>query len=136
MLKSLLAEKVADNNTTVVIASHNLRELEDLCDRLCLMHRGHMMLERGIDDLRHGLRKVQVAFTELPYKPNIFEGINAINITRNGNIFNLTIKGTEEEFMPKLKALNPAFVSAIPLTLEEIFISEMGEAGYDIHSIL
>lgn len=136
MLKSLLAEKVADNNTTVVIASHNLRELEDLCDRLCLMHRGHMMLERGIDDLRHGLRKVQVAFTELPYKPNIFEGINAINITRNGNIFNLTIKGTEEEFMPKLKALNPAFVSAIPLTLEEIFISEMGAAGYDIHSIL
>ena len=129
-------EKVADNNTTVVIASHNLRELEDLCDRLCLMHRGHMMLERGIDDLRHGLRKVQVAFTELPYKPNIFEGINAINITRNGNIFNLTIKGTEEEFMPKLKALNPAFVSAIPLTLEEIFISEMGAAGYDIHSIL
>ena len=136
MLKSLLAEKVADNNTTVVIASHNLRELEDLCDRLCLMHRGHMLLERGIDDLRHGLRKVQVAFTELPYKPNIFEGINAINITRNGNIFNLTIKGTEEEFMPKLKALNPAFVSAIPLTLEEIFISEMGAAGYDIHSIL
>lgn len=136
MLKSLLAEKVADNKTTVVIASHNLRELEDLCDRLCLMHRGHMMLERGIDDLRHGLRKVQVAFTELPYKPNIFEGINAINITRNGNIFNLTIKGTEEEFMPKLKALNPAFVSAIPLTLEEIFISEMGAAGYDIHSIL
>ena len=95
-----------------------------------------MLLERGIDDLRHGLRKVQVAFSELPYKPNIFEGINAINITQNGNIFNLTIKGTEEEFMPKLKALNPAFVSAIPLTLEEIFISEMGAAGYDIHSIL
>lgn len=94
----------------------------------------------GLDPVvRHMLKSLlaeKVAFTELPYKPNIFEGINAINITRNGNIFNLTIKGTEEEFMPKLKALNPAFVSAIPLTLEEIFISEMGAAGYDIHSIL
>lgn len=136
MLKGILIKKVADNSTTVVIASHNLRELEDLCDRLCLMHRGKMLFERGIDDLRTGLRKVQIAFTELPYKPNLFEGINVVNLTRNGNIFNVTIKGTEQEFMPKLKALNPAFVSAIPLTLEEIFISEMGAAGYDIQSIL
>lgn len=136
MLKGILIKKVADNSTTVVIASHNLRELEDLCDRLCLMHRGKMLFERGIDDLRTGLRKVQIAFTELPYKPNLFEGINVVNLTRNGNIFNVTIKGTEQEFMPRLKALNPAFVSAIPLTLEEIFISEMGAAGYDIQSIL
>ena len=109
-----------------------------MCDRLLLAFSAHvgdaMMLERGIDDLRHGLRKVQVAFTELPYKPNIFEGINAINITRNGNIFNLTIKGTEEEFMPKLKALNPAFVLHITsLTFGEIFISRNGRRQDNSH---
>ena len=136
LLKKIIIQKVSDAGTTAVIASHNLRELEDLCDRLCLMHRGKMLLERDIDDLRCGLRKVQIAFSQVPNVPNLFAGINVVNVWRNGNIFNVTIRGTEEEFMPKLRALQPAFISAIPLTLEEIFISEMGAAGYDINSIL
>lgn len=136
LLKRIIIQKVSDAGTTAVIASHNLRELEDLCDRLCLMHRGKMLLERDIDDLRCGLRKVQIAFSQVPNVPNLFAGINVVNVWRNGNIFNVTIRGTEEEFMPKLRALQPAFISAIPLTLEEIFISEMGAAGYDINSIL
>ena len=121
---------------TVIIASHNLRELEDLCDRICLMHRGKMLMERDIDSLRLCFRKVQVAFSEMPLVPNIFEGIDVVNVWQNGNVFNVTIRGTEEDFMPQLNALNPAYVSAMPLTLEEIFISEMGEAGYDVNSIL
>ena len=136
LLKKIIIQKVSDAGTTAVIASHNLRELEDLCDRLCLMHRGKMLLERDIDDLRCGLRKVQIAFSQVPNVPNLFAGINVVNVWRNGNIFNVTIRGMEEEFMPKLRALQPAFISAIPLTLEEIFISEMGAAGYDINSIL
>ena len=67
---------------------------------------------------------------------DLFKNINVVNVWRNGNIFNLTIKGTEEDFMPKLNALNPAYISAMPLTLEEIFISEMGESGYDIGNII
>lgn len=136
MLKRILIEHVAENEMTVVIASHNLRELEDLCDRICLMHRGKILLEREIDDLRMGLRKVQVAFNEPPLDPNPFREINTINVWRNGNIFNVTIRGTEEEFMPKINELNPVYVSAMPLTLEEIFISEMEAAGYDINSIV
>lgn len=135
LLKKILITHVAEHNMTVVIASHNLRELEDLCDRVCLMHRGHLVMERDIDTLRTAFRKVQVAFSQAPDKPNIFEGINVINVWQNGNVFNVTIKGTEEDFMPKLNALNPAYISAMPLTLEEIFISEMGAAGYDINSI-
>ena len=93
-------------------------------------------MERDIDSLRLCFRKVQVAFSEIPLVPNIFEGIDVVNVWQNGNVFNVTIRGTEEDFMPQLNALNPAYVSAMPLTLEEIFISEMGEAGYDVNSIL
>lgn len=136
LLKRILIEHVSENNMTVIIASHNLRELEDLCDRVCLMHRGAMLMEREIDSLRLTMRKVQIAFAQMPDMPDIFEGINVVNVWRNGNIFNVTIRGTEEEFMPKLNRLNPAYVSAMPLTLEEIFISEMGAAGYDVNSII
>ncbi len=136
MLKKILITHVADNDMTVVIASHNLRELEDLCDRVCLMHKGKVLIEREIDAIKLGLRKVQVAFAEVPLDQNLFDGINVVNIWRNGNIFNLTIRGSEEKFMPKLNALNPVYVSAMPLTLEEIFISEMGAAGYDVNSII
>ena len=120
---------------TVVIASHNLRELEELCDRICLIHKGKLLLEREIDEIKLGLRKVQVAFTEVPDN-SFFEEINVINLWRNGNIFNLTIRGTEDEFMPKLEERKPLYISAVPMTLEEIFISEMGAAGYDAENII
>ncbi len=97
---------------------------------------GNMIMESDIDELRMKMRKVQVAFKEIPQKPNLFEGIGLVNVWQNGNVFNLTIRGTEENFMPQLNALEPAYISALPLTLEEIFISEMEVAGYDINSIV
>ena len=121
---------------TVIIASHNLRELEDLCDRVCLMHKGKLLMEREIDAIKLGLRKVQIAFSDVPLDQNLFDGIDVLNIWRNGNIFNITIRGAEDEFIPKLNSLNPVYLSVLPLTLEEIFISEMGAAGYDINSII
>lgn len=136
LLKKLLIERVSERQMTVVIASHNLRELEDLCDRVCLMHRGRALLDRDIDSLRGMYRKVQVAFTEAPESPDLFRGIPVVNAWRNGNVFNLTIKGREEDFMPSLNALAPAYVSAMPLTLEEVFISEMGGYGYDVNNII
>ena len=83
LLKRILIEHVAEHQMTVIIASHNLRELEDLCDRICLMHRGSILMERDIDSLRLEFRKVQVAFREVPNVPNLFEGINAVSIWRN-----------------------------------------------------
>lgn len=136
LLKKILIEAVYEKGVTVMIASHNLRELEDLCDRVCLLHMGNMLMESDIDALRQKMRKVQIVFKEIPQMPNIFEGINVVNVWRNGNVFNLTIRGTEDSFMPQLNALEPAYISALPLTLEEIFISEMEVAGYDINSIV
>ncbi len=136
LLKKILIEHVYEHQLTVMIASHNLRELEDLCDRVCLMHRGNVLMERDIDSLRLEFRKVQIAFNQIPNVPDLFAGINVVNVWRNGNVFNVTIHGTEADFMPQLNALNPAYISAMPLTLEEIFISEMGAAGYDTNSII
>ncbi len=136
LLKKIIISHVSEHDMTVIIASHNLRELEDLCDRICLMHRGKVLMERDIDSIRMDYRKLQIAFTQLPSVPNPFAGINVVNLWRNGNVFNVTIKGEEKDFMPQINALRPAYISAMPLTLEEIFISEMGAAGYDTNSIL
>ena len=134
VLKRLLAERVDAQQMTVVIASHNLRELEDLCDNICLLHRGKVVVERDIDTLRENYRKVQIGFSQ-PQEDTIFEHVPVVGVWHSGNVFNLTLKGKEEDFMPQLEALQPAFISAMPLTLEEVFISEMEAAGYDANHI-
>ena len=135
LVKKLIITNVTDNGTTVMIASHNLRELEDICDHVGLLHRGGIILERELDDLKLGIHKVQIAFNN-DINDDIFCDLEIVNKSRNGNLFNLTIKGSEEEFIPKLEALNPAFMESLPLTLEEVFINEMEGAGYDINNIL
>ncbi|MCQ2514880.1 MAG: ABC transporter ATP-binding protein [Ruminococcus sp.] len=134
-LKKILIDYVSDRNTTVIIASHNLRELEDLCDRFCLMHKGQLLLESELDEAKHEIKKLQIAFTKIP-DGNLFKGLNIVNQQVSGNIINIVIKGNEKDYMPQIKALNPAFVSTVNLTLEELFIYEMGAAGYDVNGIL
>ena len=134
VLKRLLAERVAAHEMTVIIASHNLRELEELCDRICLLHQGRVIVEHDVDSLRAQYRKVQMGFAEAPGEL-CFDGVDVVGTLRTGNVVNLTIRGAEEDFMPKLQAMSPAFIAAMPLTLEEVFISEMEAAGYDAYHI-
>ena len=134
VLKKLLAEHVSAQEMTVIIASHNLRELEDLCDSISLLHQGKVIVQRDIYSLRNEYRKVQIGFNEVP-EGELFGGMDVVSVLKNGNVFNVTIKGTEDEFMPQIEALQPAFVSAMPLTLEEVFLSEMEAAGYDAYHI-
>lgn len=133
-LKKILIERVADHSMTIIIASHNLRELEDLCEKICLLHQGKVLAEHDIYSMRNEFKKVQIAFTEEP-EGNPFEGIDVVNILQNGKVYNLTIRGTEDDFMSKLEALQPAFISMLPLTLEEVFVSELGGVGYDSENI-
>ncbi len=135
LVKKLIITNVTDNGTTVMIASHNLRELEDICDHIGLLHKGGIILERELDDLKLGIHKVQIAFNS-EIDDNLFSDLEIVNKSRNGNLFNLTIRGNEQDFIPKLEALNPAFMESLPLTLEEVFINEMEGAGYDINNIL
>ena len=135
LVKRLLITNVTDNNTTVMIASHNLRELEDVCDHVGFLHKGGIVEEKELDDMKLGIHKVQIAFRD-SVEESVFEELNIVRKVRQGNLFNLTIRGEQEEFMPILEALNPAFLEILPLTLEEVFINEMEGAGYDINNII
>ena len=135
LLKKLLMDDVAARGMTVVIASHNLRELEDICDHVGLLHKGGIVLEKELDEMKLGIHKVQAAFASaLP--DGAFADIDIIDIQKRGLLYNLVARGDKEELMAKMNALNPVFIEALPLTLEEVFISEMEVAGYDINNMM
>ena len=120
---------------TVIIASHNLRELEDFCDHIGFMHKGGVLLEKDIDDLKLDLHRIQIAFKEeLPEE--VFEKLDVVSYKSAGKVYNIVVRGDLENAMSVLKAYNPVYQEVLPLTLEEIFISEMEVAGYDIDNIL
>ena len=135
LVKRIIITNVTDRNMTVMIASHNLRELEDICDYIGLLHKGGVVEEKELDKLKLGIHRVQIAFNR-PIDESVFEGFDVINKSRQGSLFSLTIRGEYEEFMPRLEALEPAFLEALPLTLEEVFINEMEGAGYDINNLV
>ncbi|CAB1244116.1 ABC transporter [Ruminococcaceae bacterium BL-6] len=135
LLKKLLSSEVSERGMTVVIASHNLRELEDLCDHVGLLHKGGILFERELDSLKLGIHRVQAILKPIP-SPEAFEGLDVIQSKIQGSLVNLVIRGRRDEILEKLNRLNPVFIEVLPLTLEEVFISEMEVAGYDIDNIL
>lgn len=135
LLKRVIAEEMAESGMTVIIASHNLRELEDLCDHVGLFHKGGILFEKDLDDLKLGVSKVQAIFKPMP-DMSVFEPLDVINSEIHGSLINLVVRGSRDHILAKLNTLNPVFAEALPLTLEEVFISEMEVAGYDINNIL
>ncbi len=135
LVKKLIITNVTDNNMSVVIASHNLRELEDICDYIGLLHKGGIILEKELDDLKLGIHKVQIAFNS-EVSDDVFNNLEIVNKMKSGNLYTLTIRGAQKDFMAELESLNPVLLEALPLTLEEVFINEMEGAGYDINNIL
>jgi len=135
LLKQLISGEVASRSMTVVIASHNLRELEDFCDHVGLMHRGGILFESEIDELKLGIYKLQAVFRPMP-EMQAFEPLKIIKLEIRGSLINLVVRGKKEEILSHIDALHPIFAEVIPLTLEEVFISEMEVAGYDLNNIL
>lgn len=136
VVKKLIINNAAEFNMTTVIASHNLRELEDLCDRIVLMHQGELVIDKDIDDMKESFCKVQVAFSDTNGLPVTFKNLNIFRKAQNGNVYTLTVKGEKNEIISALKEMEPAFMEVLPLTLEESFISEMENINYDIKNIL
>lgn len=136
LLKRLLAREVGERGITIVIASHNLRELEDLCDHVGLLHKGGIVLEKELDALKLGIHKVQAAFMPAIPRDAFERDLQLVKFDARGSLVNLVVRGDREEILQKLGAMNPVFLEALPLTLEEVFISEMEVAGYDIDNIL
>ena len=136
-VKRLFASDTAEKGTTIVIASHNLRELEDICDHIGLLHEGGILFERELDDMKLGLHNFQCIFPD-GFVPSheTFPELAIINIKTTGSVIRLTVRGGKEEALAVLKRHEPIFLESLPLTLEEIFIEEMEAIGYDFSNLI
>ena len=134
-VKSLFAEDVAERGLTPVIASHNLRELEDICDHVGLLHRGGILFSRDLDEMKLGMYKVQCIFAS-PLPEDAWDGFDLLKKEQRGSLYTIIARGDREELMSRLNKMNPTFCELLPLTLEEIFINETEVAGYDVKKLL
>ena len=130
---SLLLADVAERGVTVLVSSHNLRELEDVCDHVGIMDHGKLLLERSLSQLQDNIVKVQLA---LPEGKELPADLELVHESRTGRLRQLIIRGKEEELSAKLMAAEPLFMDLLPLSLEEIFIYELGGAEHEIKDII
>ena len=126
---SLILSDVAQRETTVLISSHNLRELEDICDHVGIMDHGKMLLERSLADMQGNTVKLQLVGDA----PN---GLNILHESASGRLKTLVVRGTAEEVTQQVQAVKPVYFDVLPLSLEEIFIYEMGGVDYEVKNIV
>lgn len=130
-VKSIFAKEIAERGLTPIIASHNLREVEDICEHIGLLYQGGIVVSSELDSLKLGMYKIQCVVEN----PD-FSAFNILSKSQRGSMHTLTIKGKIEEIQDKLAELKPVFHEILPLTLEEIFITETEAKGYDIKNII
>lgn len=134
-VKKLLLADVAEREMSILISSHNLRELEDICDYMGILHDGKIIIESELDALKSGVRKVQTAFPEgLP--DELLKSGNILYHEKRGSVYLLIMRGDEQEVKAQVRSYNPLLLDVLPLTFEEIFVYEMGGVGYDIRNII
>ena len=126
---SLILSDVAEHGTTVLISSHNLRELEDICDHVGIMDHGKMLLEKSLADMQGSTVKLQLV-GELPGE------LNVLHESRSGRLATFIVRGSAEEVSAAVAATNPAYYDVLPLSLEEIFIYELGGVNYEVKNII
>ena len=135
LVKTLIYNDVAERNSTAIITSHSLRELEDTCDQLALLHQGGIVFESDIQDLKTSLFKVQIAFRE-PYSCDLFGDLPMLTYTQKGSVATFILRGDKEETEARLSAMDPLVLDILPLSLEEVFIHEMEALGYSNKDII
>lgn len=120
---------------TILISSHNLREIEDICDHIGILHKGSLLLEKDLDDLKSDIHKVQIAYKgDIPL--DLQENLRILHCDKRGSVMLCIIRGQEEKIESIIRNTNPVIFDMLPLTLEEIFIYEMGDIGYAIKNIV
>lgn len=130
LVKKILAKKMEENNTTIVMTSHNLRELEDICDNLGLLYKGGILFESDTDKLKTTMFKVQISFKE-DFSKDKFKSLDILNFKKSGSVATLIINDKKGNSKKILEKMNPLILDYLPLTLEEIFIYEMEALGYE-----
>ena len=132
---SLLMGDVAERGTTVLVSSHNLRELEDVCDHVGILSHGQVVIERSLSQLQGTTVKLQVAFPD-GVQPGLPQGMEVLHQSQLGRVYTYIVRGRAEEVQQQVAAVHPLFVEALPLSLEEIFIYEMGGNDYAVRDIV
>ena len=136
-IKALLIADVAEREMTVLIASHNLKEVEDICDYVGIMHKGKMLIEKDLDDLKSDTHKIQVAFNSGSLIPKaMLENMKILHKETRGSIHLLIVKGKYEVVAANIEKYHPVIFDMLPLTLEEIFLYEMEDVGYAVENLL
>lgn len=135
-VKSLFASEMLNRDFTPVISSHNLRELEDICDGIGLLHQGKLLLTEDLDQIRCSICKLQCVIPDARREEALIRSLRVVKIERSGSLLTLTVRGDRSDVLDLARAQEPLFAEVLPLTLEEIFISETEVAGYDIKDFL
>lgn len=135
-VKSLIAGEMKERGLTPIIASHNLREQEDICEHIGVLHEGSIVLSKDLLELKCNIQKVECAFSSEEEAHNCLDQLDITTKDQKGPLYILTVKGDREEVMAALSKANTTYLEILPLTLEEIFITEMEAIGYDIKTLI
>jgi len=135
-VKSLFAKEMDERGLTPIIASHNLRELEDICDHVGLLHKGGILLSENIGNMKVNMQKIQCVFVNDSEYEKFMTGLNVVSVNKRGRLNTITVRGSREELISKLNTVQTQFYEVLPLTLEEIFIEETEVVGYDIKKLI
>lgn len=135
LLKKIIIKQMEKKETTIIMTSHNLRELEDICDNLGLLYKGGILFESDIDTLKTNMFKIQISLKE-EFDEKTFDMLEIMNFKKVGSVATIIVKGDSEEYERKLRKLNPIILDFLPLTLEEMFIYEMEVLGYEFNQIV
>ena len=134
LIRTMIVDDIFDRGATLVVSSHNITEIGELCDKAMLLHKGEVIFAKDIDDVREGFEKVQIALPEGELDRSAIEnaGVEVLSFKKLGRISTVVAKGEKADVTAKLSALSPAVLELVPLTLEEIFIYEMEVRGYAV----
>ena len=135
LMKKIIAKQMETKCTTIIMTSHNLRELEDICDNLGLLYKGGILFESDIDTLKTNMFKVQISLRE-DFDRETFKDLDVLSFSKTGSVAKVIIKGEKEACEKILKAKNPIILDFLPLTLEEVFIYEMEVLGYEFNQVV
>ena len=132
----LMLQAVAEKEMTVLVSSHNLRELEDVCDYVGILHEGKVVIEKSLDDIRGNIHKLQIAFSDRSFPDALGTKLEILDKTGFGSVNMLIVKGDADDIIKIVGDYNPVVCDILPLTLEEVFIYELGGMGYEFETIL
>ena len=134
-VKGAIVSDVCDEKICPVIASHNMRELEDISGSVGLLHKGGVLLSNSLDDMKLSVQKVHVVMKNKEDLENLLSELDVVSKDTMGSINILIVRGSHEDIMSRVNAYDPVFAESVPLTLEEVFISETGAGGYDLKDL-